>query len=66
MTLRYPHAWYGELEAEVRHGGLDVEGSLLWVVDKGEGFVRAKRGSGGRSQMGVVVNRGSVDLRVGM
>ncbi|KAF2656304.1 hypothetical protein K491DRAFT_778120 [Lophiostoma macrostomum CBS 122681] len=66
MMLRYPRAWYGKLEAEVRDGRVDVKGSLLWGVERGEGFVRATRGFDGRSQMGVVVNRGVVDLSVGL
>lgn len=65
MRIRYPYSWYGELEGVVSNGKLKFDGSRLSNVEKGAGWVKAKRGDGA-SFMESWVEDGDLDLEVGL
>lgn len=66
MTLRYGYDWLGELEADIRNGVLDFDGSSLENVERSEGYVKAKRGKIGESQINAHVVNGQLDIKLGL
>jgi hypothetical protein len=66
MTLRYGYDWLGELEADIRNGVLDFDGSSLDDVEWGEGYVKARRGKSGESHINAHVGNGQLDIKLGL
>lgn len=66
LRLRYPYDWYGEMEARIRHGVLEFDGSSLEDMERGEGYVKAKRGRKGESRMEASVGTGILDVLLGL
>ncbi|KAF2109729.1 hypothetical protein BDV96DRAFT_554397 [Lophiotrema nucula] len=69
MKLSYGYDWLGELEADIRNGVLDFDGSSLDNVERGEGYVKAKRGQRGKtgkSHINAHVGNGQLDIKLGL
>jgi hypothetical protein len=66
LELRYPFSWFGEMEAQIEHGPLYFDASALEHIERGEGYVKAKRGKGGESRMSARVGTGDLDVRIGL
>jgi hypothetical protein len=66
LELRYPFSWFGQMEAQIEHGPLYFDASALEDVERGEGYVKAKRGKGGESRMRAQVGTGKLDIEVGL
>lgn len=64
MELLYPDKWYGDMVATIGHGEILVNATLLDVVERGDGFFKAKRGIGD-SWMNVNVGVGSMYILIG-
>jgi len=66
MKLRYPFSWFGSMDATVGEGSIKFGGSALDEVEEGEGFVKAVRGRGAGSRMEAHVNKGTMDVTLGI
>ncbi|CBY00481.1 predicted protein [Plenodomus lingam JN3] len=66
MTLRYPYSWYGSMEGRIDSGELKFDSSNLEDLDRGEGYVKAKRGTRGKSKAEAWVGTGALDIRLGL
>lgn len=66
MTLRYPYSWYGNMEGRIENGELKFDSSTLVDLDRGEGYVKAKRGTRGKSRAEAWVGTGALDIRLGL
>jgi hypothetical protein len=65
LVLRYPYNWYGELEGVASRGTLKFDASRLEKLERGEGWVKAKRGDG-ESFMESWVEGGGLDIKIGL
>jgi hypothetical protein len=66
MRIRYPYSWYGDLEGAASKGQLEFDGSKLEDVERGEWWVKARRGHTGESFMESWVQEGDLDIKVGL
>jgi len=66
LELRYPYSWYGHLEARILHGALKFDSSALEDFEKGDGFVKATKGTQGDSVMEANVDTGRLAILVGL
>jgi hypothetical protein len=66
LELRYPFSWYGNLEARILHGLLKFDSSALQDFEKGDGFVKAKRGREGESVMEAYIDTGELVVLLGL
>jgi hypothetical protein len=64
MLLQYPFSWWGDVAAEVGNGTLLFNASALDKVERGDGYVRAKRGK--ESRLEARVGTGELELSVGI
>lgn len=65
MTLDYPTKWFGQLEAKIKDGYIKFDGTDLHDVKRDKGYIKAKRGHHGKSDLMAEVGRGFLDVRVG-
>lgn len=66
LKLNYPYSWYGDLEARILHGPLKFDSSALQDIEKGDGFVKAKRGREGESVMEAYIDTGELAVLLGL
>lgn len=66
LRLRYPYSWLGNMEAQIEEGSLDFDSSALEDLERGEGYVKARRGKTGESQLGVQVGVGELSIKLGL
>lgn len=63
LLLRYPGSWYGDIEATVERGEIQFEATLIEDLERGDGYVKAKRGKG-ESRMEAYMGIGDIDIIV--
>ncbi|KAF2028052.1 hypothetical protein EK21DRAFT_114255 [Setomelanomma holmii] len=66
IELYYPYSWYGHVEAKIKHGPLSFDSSSLAHQERGEGWVKARRGDVGDSQLDVRVDEGEIEMPLGL
>ncbi|KAF2791581.1 hypothetical protein K505DRAFT_339448 [Melanomma pulvis-pyrius CBS 109.77] len=72
LQLKYQYSWYSEMEAIIQQGALAFDGSSLEETERGEEFVKAKRGPKGwspvegESWMEARVGTGDLDIHLGL
>ena len=66
FDLRHLYSWFGNVEAQVEHGPLTFGSTELEDFEVGEGFVKARRGKEGESQLDVRVGTGALDIQLGV
>ncbi|KAH6883319.1 hypothetical protein BKA58DRAFT_374893 [Alternaria rosae] len=66
MYLRYPFSWFGSMDATVREGSIKFNASALDEVEEGDGFIKAIRGRGAGSRMKAHVDKGMMDVTLGI
>jgi hypothetical protein len=64
MLLQYPFSWWGNVAADVKNGTLLFNASALDEVERGDGYVRAKRGK--ESRLEASVSTGELEVSVGI
>ncbi|KAH8726884.1 hypothetical protein GQ44DRAFT_678704 [Phaeosphaeriaceae sp. PMI808] len=66
LTVKYPYSWYGRMEAQIKNGPINFDSSALEDFERGEGYVKARRGKDGESQLEISVGNGSLDIELGL
>lgn len=66
LDLRYPFSWYGDMEGKIEHGALKFDGSWIEELKQNEGYVKAKRGTKGKSHMEAGVGTGALNILLGL
>ncbi|KAF2820918.1 hypothetical protein CC86DRAFT_411749 [Ophiobolus disseminans] len=66
LKLSYPFSWYGDLEARILHSPLKFDSSLLQDFEKGDSFVKAKRGREGENVMEAYIDTGELAVLIGL
>jgi hypothetical protein len=66
LQIRYPYSWYGNMEGSIESGSIEFDSSALDKFEKGEGWVKAKRGKSGESVMEARVGKGVMGVKLGI
>jgi hypothetical protein len=66
LQIWYPYSWYGNMEGTVESGSIEFDASALDKFEKGDGWVRARRGKAGHSVMEARVREGVLDVKMGI
>lgn len=64
LELRYPDSWCGDIDARIGNGEIRLNATLLSDIQRGDGYVKAKRGEGD-SQIEAHVGSGKLDIIIG-
>ncbi|KAH7077758.1 hypothetical protein BKA63DRAFT_601812 [Paraphoma chrysanthemicola] len=65
LDVLYPRTWLGTLEARIDDGPLKFESGALEEVERGEGYIKARRGTRGHSQAQARVEQGEINIELG-
>ncbi|KAH7077757.1 hypothetical protein BKA63DRAFT_601811 [Paraphoma chrysanthemicola] len=66
MEICYPYSWYGEAEARIDSGPLMFDSSSLEEIERGDGWVKARRGDKGESRLEAYVESGEMEILLGL
>lgn len=66
LKARYPYSWFGSMEAQIREGTLNFDSSALDEFERGEKYVKARKGTKGKSQLEVQVGEGELNMLLGL
>ncbi|KAH7088315.1 hypothetical protein FB567DRAFT_524127 [Paraphoma chrysanthemicola] len=66
MEICYPYSWYGEAEARIDSGSLMFDSSSLEEIERGDGWVKARRGNKGESRLEAYVESGEMEVLLGL
>jgi hypothetical protein len=66
LELKYPYSWSGSMKARIENGSLKFDSSALEYFESDEGFVKARKGNNGDSQLDVQVGSGELDILLGL
>ncbi|KAH7088316.1 hypothetical protein FB567DRAFT_524128 [Paraphoma chrysanthemicola] len=65
LDLLYPRTWLGTLEARIDDGPLNFGSGALEEVERGEGYIKARRGTRGHSRAQAHVEEGEMNIELG-
>ncbi|KAF1936029.1 hypothetical protein EJ02DRAFT_388081 [Clathrospora elynae] len=66
LEMKYPDSWFGNMKAQIEHGSLTFEAGVLEEIERGKGYVKAKKGKEGNSQMEARVVDGEMYILLGV
>jgi hypothetical protein len=66
LEVTYGYDWYGNIMALIEQGELRFDGSSLEEVEREDGFVYARRGTSGESNIFALVAAGELDVKLGL
>lgn len=66
LDIWYPYAWYGVVEGWYPNGALKFDSSSLEDLQRGQGYMKAKRGKAGESHMQARVANGDLKVSLGL